>query len=178
MLKDFLWKGVDSGRFLLKVSWKQAILRKEEGGLGIKGIYVWNVACMAKHLWNLCSNKEALWVKWINTYRLKGQNFWRVKRRSIDSWSWSKIGIPAKFLSKRSISILRMATIDIVAHPKEVIKWPRRRALTSDITTFRNGISENFDEDEDEDNLIWFRSKHHKFAQVCDSLRVKPGNVR
>ncbi|GAA0162036.1 hypothetical protein LIER_18223 [Lithospermum erythrorhizon] len=34
------WGGVDNGRYLPKVSWRQAT----EGGLGIKGIHNWNVA--------------------------------------------------------------------------------------------------------------------------------------
>ncbi|GAA0142933.1 hypothetical protein LIER_03726 [Lithospermum erythrorhizon] len=40
LIKAYLWKSAAGGRYLPKVSWKQAILRKEEGGLGIKGIYL------------------------------------------------------------------------------------------------------------------------------------------
>ncbi|GAA0156657.1 hypothetical protein LIER_14100 [Lithospermum erythrorhizon] len=90
--------------------------------------------------------------------------------------NWHRIGIPAEVLSERSISIVRVAAINIVAHAKEVIKWPRGRALTSDIIAFRDGFLEDLGEDED--NLIWFGSDHHKSAQVWDGLRVKPRNVR
>ncbi|GAA0161074.1 hypothetical protein LIER_17478 [Lithospermum erythrorhizon] len=66
MMKSFLWKRVSSGKFLPKASWKQATLKKEEG-------------------------KEALWVRWINTVRLKGQSFWGIASKSTDSWTWRKL---------------------------------------------------------------------------------------
>ncbi|GAA0151807.1 reverse transcriptase [Lithospermum erythrorhizon] len=91
LMKQYLWKGAIVGKFIPKVSWKQATLRKMEGGLGIKDLKTWNMACMAKHIWDICSRKEALWVKWINTIRLKGVSFWGVKERSIDSWVWRKL---------------------------------------------------------------------------------------
>ncbi|GAA0138508.1 reverse transcriptase [Lithospermum erythrorhizon] len=50
IMKACLWKGTSEDKFLPKVSWKQATLRKEEGGLGIKSIQSWNITCMAKHL--------------------------------------------------------------------------------------------------------------------------------
>ncbi|GAA0151132.1 reverse transcriptase [Lithospermum erythrorhizon] len=72
MMKCYLWKGSHNGKYISKVSWKQATLRKEKGGLGIKDIQKWNLACMSRHVWNLCSRKDALWVRWIHTLRIKG----------------------------------------------------------------------------------------------------------
>ena len=54
-------------------------LPKNEGGLGIKDFSEWNEILMTKHLWNIASNKESLWVKWINEIRLNGQSIWEVK---------------------------------------------------------------------------------------------------
>ncbi|GAA0183953.1 hypothetical protein LIER_31277 [Lithospermum erythrorhizon] len=48
-MKQYLWKGTIAGKYIPKISWKQATLRKEEGGLGIKDI-TRNIACMAKHV--------------------------------------------------------------------------------------------------------------------------------
>ncbi|GAA0162020.1 reverse transcriptase [Lithospermum erythrorhizon] len=91
IMKQYMWKGATAGKYIPKVSWKQATLKKEEGGLGIKDIRTWNMACMAKHVWDIYSGKEVLWVKWLNTIRLKGLSFWGIKDRSVDSWVWRKI---------------------------------------------------------------------------------------
>ncbi|GAA0142491.1 hypothetical protein LIER_35578 [Lithospermum erythrorhizon] len=80
IMKKFLWKGKANGKFLPKVAWKQATMRKNEGGLGIKKIKEWNVACMTQHLCNICDNKKTLWIKWLNNYSLKRSVLMGVKR--------------------------------------------------------------------------------------------------
>ncbi|GAA0173178.1 hypothetical protein LIER_41475 [Lithospermum erythrorhizon] len=32
-----------------------------------------------------------MWIKWINTYRLKGKSVWGVHPKSIDSWTWKEL---------------------------------------------------------------------------------------
>ncbi|GJU05307.1 hypothetical protein Tco_1121737 [Tanacetum coccineum] len=49
---------------------------KSKGGLGLKDLGVWNKAMIVKHLWYIINNKETLWVKWINTVKLKGRSVW------------------------------------------------------------------------------------------------------
>ncbi|GJT31734.1 RNA-directed DNA polymerase, eukaryota, reverse transcriptase zinc-binding domain protein [Tanacetum coccineum] len=39
---------------------------KDQGGLGFKSLELWNKTLLVKHLWNVASRKESLWVKWIN----------------------------------------------------------------------------------------------------------------
>ena len=43
---------------------------------------------MVKHLWNIASNKESLWVKWINVIRLKGGTIWDAQSGSNTSSGW------------------------------------------------------------------------------------------
>ncbi|GJR74563.1 RNA-directed DNA polymerase, eukaryota, reverse transcriptase zinc-binding domain protein [Tanacetum coccineum] len=62
-----------------KVAWKQVCKPKDEGGLGIKDLSSWNEVLMAKHLWNVASMKESLWVKRINEARLKGNSIWEIE---------------------------------------------------------------------------------------------------
>ncbi|GAA0156008.1 reverse transcriptase [Lithospermum erythrorhizon] len=62
IMKQYLWKGAVAGKYIPKVSWKQATLRKKEGGLGIKDVRTRNIAFMSKHVWDICNEKEALWV--------------------------------------------------------------------------------------------------------------------
>ncbi|XP_076957147.1 uncharacterized protein LOC143632543 [Bidens hawaiensis] len=46
---------------------------------------------MTKHIWNIINKKESIWVRWINRYKLQGNNFWDIRAESGASWSWSNI---------------------------------------------------------------------------------------
>lgn len=47
----FLWKGKDGPVTGAKVNWDQVCRPKEEGGLGIKRLIEWNVACLVRLVW-------------------------------------------------------------------------------------------------------------------------------
>nr|GEX90498.1 hypothetical protein [Tanacetum cinerariifolium] len=55
-----------------KVAWEVVCLPKDEGGLGIFRLDIFNKALMVTHIWKLLSMKESLWVKWIHAYKLRG----------------------------------------------------------------------------------------------------------
>ncbi|GJX27994.1 RNA-directed DNA polymerase, eukaryota, reverse transcriptase zinc-binding domain protein, partial [Tanacetum coccineum] len=74
-----------------KVAWKDVYMPKEQGGLGIKPLEMWNKTLLIKHLWNIAENKESLWVKWINTVKLKGRSVWDIQSYGTDSWCWKTI---------------------------------------------------------------------------------------
>ncbi|GKC62035.1 hypothetical protein Tco_1089633 [Tanacetum coccineum] len=46
---------------------------------------------ISKHLWHVAVDKDSLWVKWINTYKLKGRCIWKVNEDVNDSWGWMNI---------------------------------------------------------------------------------------
>ena len=48
----------------------------------------WNRTLLVKHLWNVASRKESLWVKWINVVKLKTRSVWDVAADKKDSWFW------------------------------------------------------------------------------------------
>ncbi|XP_022883555.1 uncharacterized protein LOC111400373 [Olea europaea var. sylvestris] len=52
-LRAFLWKGSDLGTGGAKMAWAKICMPKEEGGLGLRGLEIWNKAAMLKHLWSL-----------------------------------------------------------------------------------------------------------------------------
>lgn len=52
-LRAFLWSGPDLKKSGAKVSWEHLCSPKQEGGLGLKSIQVWNKAAVAKHIWFL-----------------------------------------------------------------------------------------------------------------------------
>nr|GFA60769.1 hypothetical protein [Tanacetum cinerariifolium] len=45
------------------VNWNSVCKPKVEGGLGIKSLDSWNKALMSKHIWNIITQKESLWVR-------------------------------------------------------------------------------------------------------------------
>ncbi|GJV03160.1 RNA-directed DNA polymerase, eukaryota, reverse transcriptase zinc-binding domain protein [Tanacetum coccineum] len=60
------WLQCDLSKGKAKVAWKQVCKPRDQGGLGIKDLGKWNEVLMSKHIWNIVSNKESLWVKWVN----------------------------------------------------------------------------------------------------------------
>nr|GEV96230.1 hypothetical protein [Tanacetum cinerariifolium] len=56
-----------------------------------KSLEVFNIALMTTHVWNIVSNKESIWVRWINAYKLKGRSFWDVPLKNYASWTWRKL---------------------------------------------------------------------------------------
>ncbi|KAG9145933.1 hypothetical protein Leryth_026234, partial [Lithospermum erythrorhizon] len=81
----------------------------------------------------------------------------------INSWG-------SKFLSfARRLVLIQAVMFYIYNYWCQVVFLPKQ--LFEEMSTLE-------DLGEDEDNLIWFGSDHHKSAQVWDGLRVKPRNVR
>ncbi|GKD09821.1 hypothetical protein Tco_1189506 [Tanacetum coccineum] len=91
LLKGFLWCHGELSKGKAKVAWKSVCMPKNEGVLGIKDLGQWNETLMAKHLWNIASMNQSLWVKWINVIRLKGYSIWEVKYEQKSSYGWKKI---------------------------------------------------------------------------------------
>jgi hypothetical protein len=92
ILRAFLWSGLDLKKSGAKVSWEHLCSPKQEGGLGLKSIQIWNKAAVAKHIWFLISGGEqSMWCQWVKSYLLKGKSFWEVKVPSDPSWVWRKL---------------------------------------------------------------------------------------
>ncbi|GKC22137.1 RNA-directed DNA polymerase, eukaryota, reverse transcriptase zinc-binding domain protein [Tanacetum coccineum] len=73
------------------VSWDAICKPKDQGGLGLKDLHKWNETLLLKHLWNVATKKDTLWVKWINVEKLKGRNLWDVQIDSNSSPMWSTL---------------------------------------------------------------------------------------
>ncbi|GJS45691.1 RNA-directed DNA polymerase, eukaryota, reverse transcriptase zinc-binding domain protein [Tanacetum coccineum] len=46
---------------------------------------------VTKQLWYVAADKDTLWVKWINTFKLKGKSVWEVNEDISDTWGWRNI---------------------------------------------------------------------------------------
>ncbi|GJV71895.1 RNA-directed DNA polymerase, eukaryota, reverse transcriptase zinc-binding domain protein [Tanacetum coccineum] len=91
ILKNFIWSKSDSSKGIASMAWKDVCRPKEQGGLGLKSLSVMNHALMIKHLWNIASKKDSLWVKWLSIYRIKGNRIWNLKVKKNFSWNLMQI---------------------------------------------------------------------------------------
>ncbi|GKD39836.1 hypothetical protein Tco_1260043, partial [Tanacetum coccineum] len=85
LIRGFPWCNGKLKRGKAKVAWNDICLPKSEGGLGIRSLELFNIALMTTHIWNIVSNKEPLWVRWIHTYKLNARSFWDVPLKCDES---------------------------------------------------------------------------------------------
>ena len=90
-LKGFLWCQGELTKGKAKVAWDKICTPKDQGGLGLKSLQVWNEVLMIKQLWNIAAKKDSLWVKWVNVEKLKGRNIWEVSCEKNCSSGWKSI---------------------------------------------------------------------------------------
>lgn len=102
LIRGFLWCHGEFKRGKAKVKWTDVCIPKQQGGLGLKSLQTWNSTLIVKHLWNIVSNKESLWVKWVNTERLKGRNFWDYPVYKDTCCGWRKI-VKSKVITREHI---------------------------------------------------------------------------
>ncbi|GJY24271.1 RNA-directed DNA polymerase, eukaryota, reverse transcriptase zinc-binding domain protein [Tanacetum coccineum] len=74
-----------------KVSWDKICKPKDQGGLGLKNLGVWNEVLMIKHLWNVAVKKDTLWVKWIYMEKLKDISIWEAQCDDKSTVGWKNI---------------------------------------------------------------------------------------
>ncbi|GJT93786.1 zinc knuckle CX2CX4HX4C containing protein [Tanacetum coccineum] len=91
LIRGFIWCNGEYKRGKAKVAWDDICLPKKEGGLGLRSLDVFNLPLMSAYIWNIVSNKELLWVRWIHMYKLLGRTLWDVQPKGAMSWGWRKI---------------------------------------------------------------------------------------
>ncbi|CAN0898556.1 hypothetical protein LINGRAHAP2_LOCUS19764 [Linum grandiflorum] len=62
-----------------------------DGGVGVRDLRWWNVACTSRHLWRILMCSGSIWVVWTSLYKLRGVSFWEHSPRASASWVWKKI---------------------------------------------------------------------------------------
>lgn len=89
----FLWKGDIESSNTARVAWEKCVLTKEQGGLGIKDLQTWNIACCIRLIWLLFFRAGSVWVAWFHEKVLRGSihNYWTTKQSSSFSWLANKL---------------------------------------------------------------------------------------
>ncbi|GJV29925.1 retrotransposon protein, putative, ty1-copia subclass [Tanacetum coccineum] len=91
LMRGFLWCNGELKRGKAKVAWDIICLPKREGGLGIRSLETFNIALMTTHIWNIVTNRDSLWVRWVHMYKLKGRTIWDIPVKADMSWGWRKL---------------------------------------------------------------------------------------
>ncbi|GJZ52720.1 RNA-directed DNA polymerase, eukaryota, reverse transcriptase zinc-binding domain protein [Tanacetum coccineum] len=86
-------------------------------------------ALLAKHIWNIVSRKDSLWVKWVNVYKLKGRSMWDIE---LDRGSWKSL-VDLRSRIERFVQVkigngLKLSVNDMIEGNEWVwpIKWDDR----------------------------------------------------
>ncbi|XP_062113231.1 uncharacterized protein LOC133824364 [Humulus lupulus] len=114
-------------------AWDQVCLPMCMGGLGFKEGLNWNKVLLAKFVWAVSFKQDILWVKWVDSIYLKGQDFWAYKIPQDVSWYWKKIvNLRAVFPSKN--------LEEAVKNNKICLRDLYNRLLNKDRVTFANVV--------------------------------------
>ncbi|XP_074299875.1 uncharacterized protein LOC141631052 [Silene latifolia] len=73
------------------VGWDTICRPKEEGGLGIKDQEFWNKAMVGRLVDWVATQRDSIWVNWVQSNYLKGQEWMEYKPSSNSSWVWRRI---------------------------------------------------------------------------------------
>ncbi|KAJ9536699.1 hypothetical protein OSB04_un000084 [Centaurea solstitialis] len=87
LCRDFLWAQGNSSKGKCKVAWDSVCKPISCGGLGFKRLATWNRALLTKHVWDICANRNSLWVSWISLFCIRQDSIWTV--RALPRWSWT-----------------------------------------------------------------------------------------
>lgn len=84
--RAFLW-----GSKKTPVAWSDCCIPVDEGGLGLRDIQSWNLALLAKNIWNIHTKVDSLWIRWIHEEYLGGISVWSWSVKAIDSPLFKKL---------------------------------------------------------------------------------------
>ncbi|KAJ9561536.1 hypothetical protein OSB04_006696 [Centaurea solstitialis] len=86
VFRNFLWHQDFDGKGGCRVGWDSVCKPLSNGGLGFKRLDIWNKALLTRHIWDLATNRDSLWVKWVLRLAFKEINLWVVRKST--RWSW------------------------------------------------------------------------------------------
>ncbi|XP_062119066.1 uncharacterized protein LOC133832783 [Humulus lupulus] len=112
--------------------WK-VCLPKFMGGLGFKDSCTWNKVLLAKYIWDVSSKHDILWVKWVDSIYLKGQDLWLYRVPQDVSWYWRR-------LTKLRDDFPAFRLDEAVHHNNLCLKILYHRLLNKDRVIFANVV--------------------------------------
>ncbi|XP_021850218.1 uncharacterized protein [Spinacia oleracea] len=100
--RTYLWTGDTKTSKKSPIAWDSVCKPKVAGGQNVKNFHLWNKAAILKLLWALAFKPDALWVKWVNAYYIKGKNMFTMALPTSASWVIKKIWSSIELLDRNS----------------------------------------------------------------------------
>lgn len=92
LMRNFIWGATDQQRKWHTVSWEAMCRPKDQGGLGLRRVHLFNKALLMRLAWNMMANPIALWVQVIRHKYGCGSEGWpTVRKRGSCSNTWRGI---------------------------------------------------------------------------------------
>ncbi|XP_060188663.1 uncharacterized protein LOC132617631 [Lycium barbarum] len=101
--RTFLWTGGTELSKRALLAWDRVCSPRVAGGLNILDMATWNKAAISKLLWNICTKKDKLWVKWIHSYYRNRDLLRDVPKQA--SWIIQKILKATKYFAQAGYSM-------------------------------------------------------------------------
>lgn len=97
---NFFWGDSDGNRKIHWKSWKAMCTAKDDGGLGFRHLYAFNLAMLAKQAWRVVQNPSSLVGQIYRACYFPRSSFWDASLGSSPSYSWRSI------LTSREVLVL------------------------------------------------------------------------
>ncbi|GKV09489.1 hypothetical protein SLEP1_g20977 [Rubroshorea leprosula] len=144
-----------------KVNWLSLCHPKQEGGLGLRSLTHWNVACIMRFIWMLFTKARSIWVAWVHEYLLKGCSFWSIRVPSDASWGWRKL-LNLRQQARKLIKHIPDSGFSSQAKLEVVVngnfwKWPPARS--PQLLDIQIALCDKlYPKERDKDTVIWIPS--------------------
>lgn len=79
------------GKYVARVAWDKVSMPKQNGGLALRNLGLWNRTCTIKLLWLLLFRPEFIWVARIKDNVIKDESIWMIKPRQNHTWIFKRI---------------------------------------------------------------------------------------
>ncbi|XP_024163967.1 uncharacterized protein LOC112170934 [Rosa chinensis] len=88
---SFFWGDTYDKKKIHWRSWERLCLTKDEGGMGFKNMFAYNLAMLAKQGWRLLSNPNSLIARLYKARYYPNNSFWEAELGDSPSFSWRSI---------------------------------------------------------------------------------------
>ena len=91
IIRKFWW-GADMGEWKVHwVAWHKMTTSKQNGGMGLRDLSLFNRALIAKTAWRIAQQPQALWVQILRGLYFHSGNFLGCQVKKVGSWVWMSI---------------------------------------------------------------------------------------
>ncbi|XP_021766987.1 uncharacterized protein LOC110731434 [Chenopodium quinoa] len=88
LCRAFLWSGNVVLSTTPPIAWDWCCRPKKAGGLGFRDCRKWNKAALGAYVWKIAKKTDSLWVKWVHSVYIKGENWWDYVPKKDAGWAW------------------------------------------------------------------------------------------